>query len=114
MSELAKKECVPSSGEDVPLKGSELDEYLNWLGGGWQTIEEHHLEKTYKFKDFRRALEFTNRVGELAEAVNHHPEMSLGWGFVSLTIWTHAIGGLHEADFIFAAKADLLRDEVVS
>jgi len=66
------------------------------------------MDRTYKFKDFRQALEFTNRVGDLAETVDHHPEMELGWGYVTVRIWTHAIGGLHEADFIFAAKADQL------
>jgi len=106
MSELAKLECIPSRGGDAPLEGPDLKDYLERLGGGWQAIDDHHLEKTYKFKNFRQALDFTNRVGELAEAVDHHPELRLGWGFVSITIWTHVIDGLHEADFIFAAKAD--------
>ena len=69
-------------------------------------INEHHLEKTYKFKDFRQALEFTKRVGELAESIGHHPDIYLAWGQAKLTIWTHKIGGLAEADFVFAAKAD--------
>jgi len=106
MSELALLECVPSRGEGSPLKGPDLKDYLERLGGGWQAVDDHHLEKTYKFKNFRQALDFTNSVGELAEAVDHHPELRLGWGFVNITIWTHVIDGLHEADFIFAAKAD--------
>jgi 4a-hydroxytetrahydrobiopterin dehydratase len=108
MSELAALDCVPSSGGAAPLRGGDLEDMLSRLGGDWQVIGERHLEKTFKFKDFRRALEFTNRVGELAEAVAHHPELELGWGYVTVRIWTHAIGGLHEADFIFAAKADQL------
>ncbi len=108
MSELAQMECVPSRGGDAPLKGRGLKDMLEKLGGGWQAIDEHHLEKTFTFKNFRHALDFANRVGELAEEVDHHPELRLGWGYVSLTIWTHSIGGLHEADFIFAAKADQL------
>jgi len=71
-------------------------------------VEDHHLTKTYRFKDFQEALEFTNRVGGLAESVDHHPEICLTWGRVTLTLWTHSIGGLSEADFVFAARADVL------
>ncbi len=106
MSELAARECVPCRGGVAPLKGEAIDVLLKQLGGGWQVVEEHHLEKEYRFRDFRQALEFTNRVGELAEGVGHHPDIHLSWGKVRLVIWTHKIGGLHEADFIFAAKAD--------
>ena len=108
MSELAALDCLPSKGGTTPLKGGDLKDMLARLGGDWQVIDEKQLEKTYAFKDFRQALEFTNRVGALAEMVNHHPELGLGWGYVTVRIWTHAIGGLHEADFIFAAKADQL------
>jgi len=70
-------------------------------------VDEHHLEKEYRFKDFRTALDFTNRVGELAESQGHHPDIHLSWGRVRLDIWTHKINGLTESDFIFAAKADI-------
>lgn len=76
------------------------------LGGGWRVVDEHHLEKAYAFDDFRQALDFTNRVGEIAEAEGHHPDVHLGWGRVTLTIWTHKIDGLTESDFILAARAD--------
>ena len=108
MSDLAKLECIPKRGGIAPLKGQALNDLLERLGGDWRSIGDLRLEKTFKFKNFRQALDFTNRVGELAEAVNHHPEIRLGWGFVSLTISTHAIDGLQEADFIFAAKVDRL------
>jgi 4a-hydroxytetrahydrobiopterin dehydratase len=114
MSELAQMECVPSKGGDAPLKDTALEAYMKRLGNDWQVVEERHLEKTFSFEDFRRALDFTNRVGELAESVDHHPEISLGWGFVRITIWTHSIGGLHEADFVFAAKTDLLASRAAS
>ena len=65
-----------------------------------------NLEKEYEFADFRQALDFTNRVGELAETQGHHPDIYLAWGRVRLTIWTHKIDGLTESDFILAAKAD--------
>jgi len=108
MSGLAEKECVPCKGEVPPLKGSQLTNVANELNGGWQVIKEHHLEKEYKFKDFRQALDFTNKVGELAESQGHHPDIYLTWGKVKLTIWTHKIDGLTESDFVLAAKADKL------
>ena len=106
MSELAAKECIPCRGGVPPLKGGEITGLLERLGGGWKVVGEHHLEKEYPFKNFRAALDFTNRVGETAEAQGHHPDIYLAWGKVKLTIWTHKIDGLTESDFIFAAKAD--------
>ncbi len=103
---LASKECVPCKGGVPPLKGPALADLLDQLGNNWQVAQEHHLEKEYKFKNFRQALDFTNRVGELAEQIGHHPDILLAWGNVKLTIFTHKIGGLSESDFIFAAKAD--------
>ena len=108
MNELAQKECVPCKGGTPPLKGNELTQIAQKLGGGWQVMDEHHLEKEYKFKNFREALDFTNKVGELAEKVGHHPDIYLAWGKVKLTMWTHKINGLTEGDFIFAAKVDEL------
>ena len=108
MTALAEKECVPCRGGMPPLKGKELANFANELGGGWQVVKEHHLEKEYKFDDFREALDFTNAVGELAESQGHHPDIYLAWGKVKLTIWTHKIDGLTESDFVFAAKADKL------
>ena len=107
MSDLAQKECVPCKGGVPPLKGDELRELQEKLGGGWRIVDEHHLEKEYKFKNFREALSFTNKIGELAESKGHHPDIYLAWGKVKLTLWTHKIDGLTESDFIFAAKADL-------
>jgi len=106
MSDLAGKECIPCKGGIPPLRGPESTELLDKLGGGWRVVDEHHLEKEYRFKDFRTALDFTNRVGELAETQGHHPDIYLSWGKVRLVIWTHKIDGLTESDFIFAAKAD--------
>jgi len=108
MSELAKKECVPCKGGIPPLKGDELQSLLEKLGSHWKVIQEHHLEKGYKFDNFKQALNFTNKVGEFAETIGHHPDIYLAWGKVNLTIWTHKVDGLTENDFIFAAKADQL------
>jgi 4a-hydroxytetrahydrobiopterin dehydratase len=106
MSDLAGKHCVPCRGGVPPLKGEALRALEAKLGGGWRVVDEHHLEKSYGFEDFRQALDFTNRVGEIAEREGHHPDVHLAWGKVTLTIWTHKIDGLTESDFILAAKAD--------
>lgn len=108
MNTLAEKECVPCKGATAPLKGKELENLRSQLEPGWQVIREHHLEREYKFKDFREALDFTNKVGELAESQGHHPDIFLAWGKVKLTIWTHKIDGLTESDFVMAAKVDEL------
>jgi 4a-hydroxytetrahydrobiopterin dehydratase len=104
--DLASMECVPCKGGIPPLTPEEIRPYLEDLGNDWRVADEHHLEKEYRFKNFRQALAFMNRVGELAEEVGHHPDIELSWGRVKLTVFTHKIGGLHEADFVFAAKAD--------
>ena len=108
MSALAEKDCVPCKGGMPPLKGAELSKLASQLESGWQVVKEHHLEKEYSFKNFREALDFTNKIGELAEAQGHHPDIYLAWGKVKLTIWTHKIDGLTESDFVLAAKADQL------
>jgi 4a-hydroxytetrahydrobiopterin dehydratase len=108
-TELTKKNCRPCNSNESPLKGEALAKMRNELGDNWKVIEEHHLEKEYSFKDFKEALDFTNRVGEIAEQEGHHPDILLSWGKVKLQLWTHKIGGLSENDFIFAAKADAVR-----
>ena len=108
MSDLSKKQCLPCRGGDPPLKGPELDALFAPLDRGWSVVDEHHLEKEYRFDDFRQALDFTNRVGEMAEEQDHHPDIFLVWGRVKVTIWTHKIDGLTESDFVFAAKTDAL------
>lgn len=105
---LAQKQCIPCKGGVPPLKGAEIEELHGQIEEGWEVVSAHHLEKLYRFPDFRSALEFTNRVGEMAEEQGHHPEIWLTWGKVKLTIWTHKIDGLTESDFVWAAKADEL------
>ena len=108
MSALAEKQCVPCKGGVPPLKEPELASLAGELGGGWKVVDERRLEKEYQFKDFRAALAFTNKVGELAEAQQHHPDIYLAWGKVKLTLWTHKINGLTQSDFVMAAKSDKL------
>jgi 4a-hydroxytetrahydrobiopterin dehydratase len=110
MAVLAEKECIPCKGGMPALRGNEIKDLARQLEGGWQIVNEHHLEKEYNLKDFREALNFTNRVGELAETQGHHPDIYLAWGKVKLTLWTHKVNGLTESDFVLAAKADRLVD----
>jgi 4a-hydroxytetrahydrobiopterin dehydratase len=107
MTELASKTCVPCRGGVPPLKGTGLEE-LSRQVPGWEVVEEHHLKKVFRFDNFREALDFVNRVGELAEEQAHHPDISFGWGRAEITIFTHKIDGLTESDFILAAKVDRL------
>ena len=109
MSELAEKECVACREGVAPLRGEALADLQKQLGSGWQVINSHHLEKEFTFKNFREALAFTNKVGELAELQGHHPDIGLSWGLVKVTIWTHKIDGLTESDFVLAAKVDRLK-----
>ncbi len=106
---LATRKCRPCDEKGAPLKGEALSRFQRELGDNWKVIDEHHLEKEYSFKNFKEALDFTNRVGAVAEEENHHPDIFLGWGKVKLNLWTHNIGGLSENDFILAAKADSVR-----
>ena len=107
MSDLASKTCVPCRGGVPPLKGVGLTELAGKVNG-WTVVEEHHITKSFKFPNFREALTFLNRVGELAEEQGHHPDLTLVWGRVDAAIWTHKIDGLTESDFILAAKIDRL------
>ena len=106
MNELAQKKCVPCKGGVPPLKGEALTSIHKKLENGWQVIDEHHLAKEFTFKNFQQALEFTNKIGEVAETEGHHPDIYLAWGKVKVLVWTHKINGLTESDFFYAAKAD--------
>ncbi|MBI5273765.1 MAG: 4a-hydroxytetrahydrobiopterin dehydratase [Chlamydiales bacterium] len=105
--DLSQKKCTPCSKETSPLKGEELARLYKQLTG-WQLIENHHLEKEYKFSNFQEALSFTNKVGNIAEQEGHHPDIHLSYGRVKIQLWTHKINGLSENDFILAAKCDAL------
>ena len=106
--DLASRQCVPCKGGVPPLAGDALQALLAELGHGWRVVDGHHLEKEFRFRNFVDALAFTNRIGEMAEAQAHHPDIHLAWGRVKLEIWTHKIDGLTESDFVWAAKAEAL------
>jgi 4a-hydroxytetrahydrobiopterin dehydratase len=107
MSELAKKKCIPCQGGIPPLTGEDLDKFAEQVPH-WTVVNGHHLERELTYPDFRQALDFTNKIGELAEAEGHHPDIYLSWGKLGIKIWTHKIDGLTESDFILAAKINLL------
>ena len=111
MNELYKKKCVACDGKTIPFDTSEIHKYLKKVDG-WDVKsndkKNYYLEKKFKFKNFIGSQEFVNKVGSIAELEGHHPDISYGWGYTKITIFTHAIKGLAESDFILAAKIDQL------
>lgn len=109
MEELAKKDCTEGTADMERLSDKALDSLRDRVSSsGWRVENRERLKKTFSFDDFATALDFVNRVGALAEAQRHHPDIQLRWGEVVLEIWTHTVGGLTESDFIFAAKTEQL------
>jgi 4a-hydroxytetrahydrobiopterin dehydratase len=106
MADLSSKQCTPCRAGAVRLGAEELARLEREISQDWKIVEQHHLEKEYAFPDFRAALAFVQRVGDIAESEGHHPTLCLAWGRVRLTIWTRKVDGLTEADFILAAKVD--------
>jgi 4a-hydroxytetrahydrobiopterin dehydratase len=110
MSELADRKFQPFKKSDQPLTGAEIERLLPSLPG-WQILKQDgipRLNKRYQFKDFKEALYFANQVGALAESENHHPEILVSWGKAEVSWWTFDVKGLHENDFILAARTDLI------
>jgi len=110
MDNLTQFKCIPCRGGEPTVTEMELSLYQPQVPD-WQLIEREgvkRLERAFKFKNFAQALDFTNRVGALAEAEGHHPAILTEWGRVTVTWWTHKIKGLHRNDFIMAAKTDQL------
>jgi len=105
VANLAEEHCVPCHGGVTPLKGDELYRLAGQVPD-WKVVEDHHLTRSFVFPDFRKALDFVNRIGAVAEQEGHHPDILLTWGKVDVTTYTHAINGLSENDFILAAKID--------
>lgn len=104
---LASKKCLPCEGGVAPLAGDKISEYLKELGGGWTVLDNKKIQKEFVFRDFKAALAFVNKVGEIAEKDQHHPDIHLvSYKKVVIELSTHAIGGLSENDFILAAKVD--------
>ncbi len=108
MRPLAELNCVPCRGGEAALSEREIKELHVFLPD-WEIVERGEipqLERSFKFKNFAQALAFTNQIGELAEAEDHHPKLTTEWGRVTVTWWTHIARGLHRNDFIMAARCD--------
>lgn len=105
--DLKDKKCIPCSTYVPPLPLEKKQEFLSSLSSEWKLISENtRLRREFKFKNFKRALEFTNEIGRIAEEEKHHPEIHLGWGHCDIEIWTHTNNNLVENDFVLAAKID--------
>jgi len=116
MNELAQQTCVPCRGGVPPLDDAKIAPLLAQLGTDWHVVERDDpkkgrvkiLVRTYTFENFAQALAAAVKVGAMAEEQQHHPDLHVAWGRLTVEIWTHKIGGLTESDFIFAAKCDAL------
>ena len=108
MAKLIEKKCVACGGGEPTLTPKEIEKYTAELKEGWKVLKNLKIEKLFKFKNFKRAIEFVNKVAVLAEEEGHHPDIAVNYSEVNIAIWTHAIGGLSENDFILAAKIDNL------
>jgi 4a-hydroxytetrahydrobiopterin dehydratase len=111
MEDLYKKRCVACDGNTIPFDTSEIHNYLKKVDG-WDVKsnddKNYYLEKNFKFKNFLESQEFVNKVSFIAESEGHHPDIIFGWGYAKIKIFTHAIKGLAESDFILASKVDQL------
>jgi len=103
---LADRKCIPCRGGVPPMEKSRAEELLRELDDGWRLNPEGHLERAYAFKNFAEAMAFANKVADVAEDEDHHPDLYIAWGKCKVEIWTHKISGLTESDFYLAAKAD--------
>jgi 4a-hydroxytetrahydrobiopterin dehydratase len=112
MENLAGKKCIPCRGGIPPLTEAQIAELMSFVPN-WQVREVDgikRLERTFKLKNFAEALSFTDQIGAIAEAEDHHPLIVTEWGKVTVQWWTHKIRGLHNNDFIMAAKTDGVAD----
>ena len=109
MSDLVNKKCIPCEGNIPPFDKSEIHKYLKKVDG-WDVNsndnKSFYLIKEFKFDNFLKSQNFINKVGNISEEEGHHPDISFGWGYAKIKIFTHAINGLHESDFVLAAKID--------
>lgn len=116
MDELTKKHCVPCEGGDPAISDEKENEMLKLIAhdkGGWILLrqENHKLRRQFIFKDFREAIAFVNKVADVAESEGHHPDIYIFYNKVQIDLFTHAVGGLSENDFIMAAKIDVIFGE---
>ena len=104
---LSSKRCIACNSDSEPLSNDIINEYLQ-DADQWHSKDNKSICRSFKFKNFQNAIDFVNKIGVIAENENHHPDIEFGWGYCNITLQTHSIGGLHENDFIVAAKIDEL------
>ena len=103
---LSDKKCIACEGGTSPLEAKKVKEHIAELDGGWEVVDGKKIRKEFKFKDFKEAITFVNKTAEIAESEGHHPDIHIFYNQVIVELWTHAVGGLSENDFILAAKID--------
>lgn len=112
MSGLSSQVCTACSGDAEKLKATEALDKMDEIHDDWEMEDNHHIKRDFEFEDFQEALDFVNKVGEIAEGQGHHPVINnFTWGQATIKLYTHKIDGLHENDFIMAAKIDEVYDE---
>ncbi|MEX1112009.1 MAG: 4a-hydroxytetrahydrobiopterin dehydratase [Candidatus Andersenbacteria bacterium] len=109
---LAQKHCVPCQGGVPPLADKELQQYVQQLPEGWEVEDTKKLIKTYELPGFRANIAFVNQIADIAEEEDHHPDLHIAYNKLKIELWTHKIGGLHENDFILAAKIGNLYNQL--
>ena len=110
--DLSSKVCSACSGDEDPLKAIESVQKMEEINDEWELVDNHHIVRDFEFKDFQEALDFVNKVGEIAEEQGHHPIINdFTWGKASIKLFTHKIDGLHENDFIMASRIDDMHEE---
>ncbi len=105
---LAERDCVPCRGGVPPLSPERVGELRRQISSEWKVVNGHHLEREIRLPNFRQAMALANQIAEIAESQGHHPDLLVQWGRLTVTLVTHAIDGLHENDFIMAARIDAL------
>jgi 4a-hydroxytetrahydrobiopterin dehydratase len=105
---LTEKKCKPCEGGIPPLNTNEINAYREQIHHDWRVIDEEKISRNFRFINFKQTMSFVNKVAQLAEEEGHHPDLHVGYGTCTIDLWTHAIKGLSENDFILAAKIDEL------
>jgi 4a-hydroxytetrahydrobiopterin dehydratase len=108
MTELSKKKCVPCEGGVPPLEADKINELKQQVNSDWQVLENKKIKRSFSFVNFKQTMDMVNKIADIAEAEGHHPDMYVSYGKLEVELWTHAINGLSENDFILAAKIDKL------
>lgn len=108
MTDLAQQHCAPLPAGTAALIAPEWQALQAQIDAAWQVVDGHHLQRIFRLPDFASGLALVDRIGALAQAQDHHPDLLLAWGRVEITLWTHSVGGLSRNDFILAAHIDRL------